>query len=64
MQKKKDDIPALRLLVVMTFKAVVEPKKYAPPSPRKILPKGKFNINIPRIEKNNATKNKLFEGIK
>ena len=43
MQKKKDDIPAFRLLVVMTFKAVVEPKKYAPPSPINIFALGKLN---------------------
>ena len=35
---------------------IAAPKKYAPPSPRKILPKGKFKINIPKIDENKATR--------
>ena len=36
------------------------PKKYAPPSPRNILPKGKFNINTANIAKNIATKKRFI----
>ena len=32
------------------------PKKYAPPSPRKMRPNGKFKTKTPSIEKNIATK--------
>ena len=36
------------------------PKKYAPPSPKNILPNGKFKINTANIAKNIATKKRLI----
>ena len=32
-----------KLLVVITLKAIKDPKRYAPPSPRKIFAEGKLN---------------------
>ena len=34
------------------------PSKYAPPSPRKIFPKGKFTTKIPRTAKNKVVMKK------
>ena len=43
MQKKNDEILGYKLLVVITFNAIKDPKRYAPPSPRKIFAEGKLN---------------------
>ena len=42
-QKKNDDILEYKLLVIITFNAIKDPKRYAPPSPRKIFAVGKLN---------------------
>ena len=43
MQKKNDEIWELKLFVKIIFRAIIDPIKYAPPSPRKILAFGKLN---------------------
>ena len=43
MQKKNDEILGLKLFVKIIFRAIIDPIKYAPPSPRKILAFGKLN---------------------
>ena len=43
MQKKNDETSGFRLLVLITFKAINEPNKYDPLSPKKILDFGKLN---------------------
>ena len=43
MQKKNEETLGLKLFVQIMFKAVKEPNKYEPPSPKKILALGKLN---------------------
>ena len=43
MQKKNEDMPGFKLFVLIIFKAVRAPKRYAPPSPKKIFALGKLN---------------------
>ena len=39
----------------------MKPLKYAPPSPRKILPKGKLNIKNPMFDKINTADKEMIK---
>ena len=41
-QKKKDDIDGFKLFVIIVFKAINDPNKYEPLSPKNILADGKL----------------------
>ena len=62
MQKKNAEIFEFKLLVVIVFKATIEPNKYEPLSPRNILALGKLNkrkqvrIIIWAVKKNENSK--------
>ena len=43
MQKKKDDIFGFKLFVIIVLRAIKDPIKYAPLSPKKIFAWGKLN---------------------
>ena len=69
MQKKKDDIFGFKLLVIIVFRAIKDPIKYAPLSPRKIFAWGKLNnkkdnkITICEISNIENSKLELFKFI-
>ena len=46
MQKKNDEIFGFKLFVIIAFKAIKDPNKYDPLSPRNILAFGKLKRRI------------------
>ena len=52
LQKKKEETSGFKLFVFITFKAIKEPNKYEPLSPKKIFDLGKLN-NTKEAKTNN-----------
>ncbi len=69
MQKKKEEICKFKLLVIIVFKAIKDPNKYDPLSPRNIFAFGKLKrrneikIMICAVKKNENSKWLLFKFI-